>query len=99
MRTIDGSASLGTIICGLTSNLATYLVCVKPEQKDVLYIFFQERAIPDSTQATSSAKCKKKKHRQIAKFNSLLFTDFTEKKRILYTQLTSENPSRSVANE
>lgn len=35
------------------------------EQKDVLYIVFQERATPDSTQATSSVKCKKKKHRQI----------------------------------
>lgn len=27
IRTIDGSAFLGTIICGLRSNLATYLVC------------------------------------------------------------------------
>lgn len=98
MRTIDGSASLGTIICGLTSNLATYLVC-ETEQKDVLYIVFQERATPDSTQSTSSVKCKKKKHRQIDEFNSLLFTDYTEKKRMLHSQLTSENPSRSVANE
>lgn len=41
-------------------NLATYLVCVKPEQKDVLYILLQERATPAYMQATSSVKCKKK---------------------------------------
>lgn len=34
-------------------------------QKDVLYIVFQERATPAYMQATSSVKCKKKKHRQI----------------------------------
>lgn len=51
------------------------------EQKDVLYIVFQERATPASMQATSSAKYKKKKHRQIDEFNSLLFTDFTDKKK------------------
>lgn len=73
-------------------------VC-ETEQKDVLYIVFPERATPASMQATSSVECRKKKHRQIDEFHSLLFTDFTEKKRILHTQLTSENPSRSVANE
>lgn len=74
-------------------------VC-ETEQKDVLYIFSQERATPAYMQATSNIKCKKKKHRQIDEFNSLLFTYFTEqKKRILHSQLTSENPSHSVANE
>lgn len=50
-------------------------------QKDVLYIFFQERATPASTQAISNVKCRKKKHRQIDDFNSLLFTDVTDKKK------------------
>lgn len=39
-------------------------VC-ETEQKHVLYIVFQERATPALMQATSSVKCKKKKHRQI----------------------------------
>lgn len=33
-------------------------VC-ETEQKDVLYIVFQERATPASTQAISSVKCRK----------------------------------------
>lgn len=42
-----------------------YISGVKTEQKDVLYILFQERATTASMQATSSVKCRKKKHRQI----------------------------------
>lgn len=75
-------------------------VCVKPEQKDVLYIVFQERATPASMQATSSVKCKKKKHRQINELIlSYLQISPKKKKRILHRQLTSENPLHSVANE
>lgn len=59
MRTIDGSASLGTIICGLRA-IWLHIWCVKTGQKDMLYIVFQERATPAYMQATSSVKCKKK---------------------------------------
>lgn len=40
---------------------------MKTGHKDVLYILFQERATPAYMQATSSVKCRKKKHRQIDK--------------------------------
>lgn len=74
-------------------------VC-ETEQKHVLYIVFQEGATLALMQATSSVKCKKKKHRQINELIlSYLQISPKRKKTILHSQLTSENPLRSVANE
>lgn len=58
-------------------------------QKDVLYILFQERATPDSTQSTSSVKCKKKKHRQIDEL-ILSYVQISLEKRILYSHSLSK---------
>lgn len=55
-------------------------VC-ETEQKDVLYIVFQERATPDSTQSTSNIKCKKKKQHQINELISSPIYRFHRKKK------------------
>lgn len=72
---------------------------MKTEQKDVLYIVFQERATPASMQAASNIKCREKKHRQIDELILSYLQISPKKKKKSPSQLTSENPSRSVANE
>lgn len=69
-------------------------VC-ETEQKDVLYIFFQERATPASMQATSSVKCKKKKHRQIDEL-ILSYLQISPKKKKEFSILNSLPKIRST---
>lgn len=81
MRTIDGSASLGTIICGLRSNLSTYLVCENRAESCAIYSLSR-------TSDTSSVKCRKKKHRQIDEL-ILSYLQISPKKKQEFSILNS----------
>lgn len=74
---IDGSASLGTIICGLRSNLSTYLVCENRAETCAIHSLSR-------TSDTSSVKCRKKKHRQINELILSYLPISPKKKEILH---------------